>query len=176
KVVGIITETGGTTGHAAILARALGIPAVSGLSELLRDVRTGDVAVIDGREGVVVINPGPEVESAYRKLQREYFFLRDRLVENREQQAVSTDGVRAELLANVNNCPDAVTAGNVGAVGVGLYRTEYLFLSHPSVPNEEEQYEGYRKVIESSPNQSVTIRTLDLGGDKQVPYLGTSRE
>jgi len=176
KVVGIITETGGTTGHAAILARALGIPAVTGLPELLRDVRTGDVAVLDGREGVVVINPGPEVESAYRKLQREYFFLRDRLVENRDQEAVSTDGARAELLANVNNCPDAVTAGKVGAVGVGLYRTEYLFLSHTSVPTEDEQYDAYRNVIESSPNRSVTIRTLDLGGDKQVPYLGNARE
>jgi phosphoenolpyruvate-protein phosphotransferase len=176
KVVGIITETGGTTGHAAILARALGIPAVSGLPELLRDVRTGDLAIIDGREGVVVINPGAEVESAYRKLQREYFYLRDRLVENREQEAVTTDGVHAELLANVNNCPDAVSAGKVGAVGVGLYRTEYLFLSHRSVPTEEEQYAAYRNVIESSPNHAVTIRTLDLGGDKQVPYLGTSRE
>src|SRR5262249_40998167 len=80
------------------------------------------------------------------------------------------------LLANVNNSPDAVTAVHVGAVGVGLYRTEYLFLSHTSVPTEDEQFEAYRKVIESSPNKAVTIRTLDLGGDKQVPYLGTARE
>src|SRR5207244_2768607 len=162
-------ETGGTTGHAAILARSLGIPAVTGLPHLLRDVRTGDLVVIDGREGVVVINPGPEVESAYRKLQREYFSLRDRLVENREQEAVSTDGVRATLQANVNNPADAATALHVGAVGVGLYRTEYLFLSHTSVPTEEEQFAAYRKVIEAAPNQAVTIRTLDLGGDKQVP-------
>jgi phosphoenolpyruvate-protein phosphotransferase (PTS system enzyme I) len=176
KVAGIITETGGTTGHAAILARSLGIPAVSGLTHLLRDVRTGDLVVIDGREGVVIINPGPEVESAYRKLQREYFHLRDRLVENREQEAISTDGVRAEIMANVNNPTDAATAQHVGATGVGLYRTEYLFLSHTSVPTEQEQFDVYRKVIEAAPNKAVTIRTLDLGGDKQVPYLGTGRE
>lgn len=176
KVGGIITETGGTTGHAAILARSLGIPAVSGLRGILREVKTGDLIALDGREGHVYLNPGPEVESAYRKLQREYVDLRDRLIENREQEAISADGVTVELLANVNGLSDAVMAVKAGATGVGLYRTEYLFLTHPAVPNEEEQLATYREVIEASPNRRVTIRTLDLGGDKQVPYLGQQRE
>ncbi len=175
-VAGIVTESGGTTGHAAILARSLGIPAVSGLRHLLREVQTGDLIVLDGREGVVHINPGPEVESAYRKLQREYVHLRDRLIENRELESVSTDGTRVDLVANVNSPADAATAERAGAVGVGLYRTEYLFLTRVAVPNEEEQYLTYRDVIEASPNRAVTVRTLDLGGDKHVPYLGNPRE
>ena len=176
KVVGIITETGGTTGHAAILARSMGIAVVSGLQGLMTQVHNGDLICLDGREGVVVINPGPEVEAAYRKFQREYFDLRDRLVENRDQQAVTKDEIKVDILANVNNASDAATAGRVGAVGVGLYRTEYLFLTHPSVPTEDEQFAAYKAVIEAAPNKSVTIRTLDLGGDKMVSYFAHGRE
>lgn len=176
KIAGILTEAGGTTGHAAILARSLGIPAVSGLRGIFREVRTGDLVALDGREGYVHFRPGPEVEAAYRKLQREYVDLCDRLVENRDQEAVTADGFKVELLANVNGPADAAAACQVGAVGVGLYRTEYLFLTHPSVPNEEEQLAAYRAVIEAAPNRTVTIRTLDLGGDKQVPYFGSHTE
>jgi phosphoenolpyruvate-protein phosphotransferase len=175
-VAGIVTEQGGATGHAAILARSLGIPAVSGIRNLRRDIHTGDLVAIDGREGHVYINPGPEVEAAYRKLQREYGDLVLRLIENRDQPSVSADGVPVELLANVNGPQDAELAVRAGATGVGLYRTEFLFLTHPSVPSEDEQLAAYRAVIEASPNRTVTIRTLDLGGDKQVPYLGAHRE
>lgn len=176
KIAGIATQTGGTTGHAAILARSLGIPAVSGLEGILDEVKTGDLVAIDGREGHVYLNPGPEVESAYRKLQREFVDLRDRLVENRDQEAITLDLLKIELLANINGVADATMATRVGAGGVGLYRTEYLFLTHPSVPNEEEQLAVYHQVIEAAPNKTVTIRTLDLGGDKQVPYFGSHRE
>jgi phosphoenolpyruvate-protein phosphotransferase len=175
-VAGIITETGGTNGHAAILARSLGIPAVSGLRGILREVKTGDLVVLDGREGLVHLHPGPEVEAAYRKLQREYVDLRDRLIENRDQEPVSADGIRVELLANVNGPDDARAAAQAGASGVGLYRTEYLFLTHPTVPDEDEQLATYRAVIEAAPNRTVTIRTLDLGGDKHLPYLSQARE
>jgi phosphoenolpyruvate-protein phosphotransferase (PTS system enzyme I) len=175
-VAGIVTETGGATGHAAILARSLGIPAVSGLTGILREIETGDLLAIDGREGHVYLKPGPEVESAYRKLQREYGALRDQLIENHDLAAVSPDGIAVELLANVNGPADAALAGRVGAVGVGLYRTEYFFLTHPSVPTEEEQLEHYRAVIDAAPNHAVTIRTLDLGGDKALPFLGDHRE
>src|SRR5947208_4019822 len=119
-VAGIITETGGATGHAAILARSLGIPAVSGLRGILREVHTGDLIALDGREGHVYLNPGPEVQAAYRKLQREYGTIRDRLIENRDQEAVSVDGSRVELLANVNGPADAIMAVKAGASGVGL--------------------------------------------------------
>src|SRR5262249_26731882 len=116
------------------------------------------------------------VEAAYRKLQREYVDIRDRLIENRDHEPISSDGTRVELLANVNGPDDAAMAVKAGASGVGLYRTEYLFLTHPSIPDEEEQLSAYRAVIESAPQKAVTIRTLDLGGDKHVPYLGTRKE
>jgi phosphotransferase system enzyme I (PtsI) len=176
QVAGILTEQGGATGHAAILARSLGIPAVSGLRGILQEIHTGDLLAIDGRAGVVYANPGNEVEAAYRKMQREYVHLRNRLIENRDQESVTVDGERIELLANVNSVADAEMAVSCGATGVGLYRTEYLFLMHPSVPNEEEQLAAYRKVIEAAPGRNVTIRTLDLGGDKNVPYLGSEHE
>jgi phosphoenolpyruvate-protein phosphotransferase len=175
-VAGLITESGAATGHAAIIARALGIPAVSGLRGILREVRTGDLIAIDGREGHVYLNPGTEVEAAYRKLQREYVEVCTQLVENRDLEARTPDGVAVELLANVSGLADAEAARRSGATAVGLYRTEYLFLTHPSIPDEEEQLAAYRAVIEASPNRTVTIRTLDLGGDKHVPYLGTRKE
>ncbi|MFO0844300.1 MAG: phosphoenolpyruvate--protein phosphotransferase [Gemmataceae bacterium] len=175
-IAGIITEAGAATGHAAILARALGIPAVSGIRGILREVRGGDLLALDGREGHVYVNPGPEVESAYRKLAREFADFSHRLIENHDLEAVSPDGVPVELLANVSGVADAHVAGHAGATGVGLYRTEYLFLTHASVPDEEEQFAAYREVIEAAPNKTVTIRTLDLGGDKHVSYLGTRKE
>ncbi len=175
-VAGILTDRGAATGHAAILARSLNIPAVSGLDGLTRQVKTGDLIALDGREGHVYINPGPEVVAAYRKLQREYVDLVGRLVGSCDQPSVSKDGVAVELLANVNGVNDAETAVAVCAAGVGLYRTEYLFLTHPSVPTEEEQYQAYRTVIESAPNRTVTIRTIDLGADKAVPYFGREGE
>ncbi len=175
-IAGIVTETGGGTSHAAILARSRGIPAVSGVIGITAEVRSGDTIIVDGREGLVIPRPDAETTSAYRKMQREFFDLKDRLVLNRDQPAVSADGARIELLANINNPADAQAAEKVGASGVGLFRTEYLFLTHQDVPDEEEQYQHYRQIIEDSPGRTVTIRTLDLGGDKTVPYLGRRNE
>ncbi|MEO6809547.1 MAG: phosphoenolpyruvate--protein phosphotransferase [Isosphaeraceae bacterium] len=175
-IAGIVTETGGGTSHAAILSRSRGIPAVSGVVGITNDVHTGDLMVVDGRDGMVIVRPDPDTASAYRKMQREFFHLKDRLVLNRDQPAITADGAQIELLANINNLADAQAAKGVGATGVGLFRTEYLFLTHADVPDEEEQYEHYRQVIETSPERTVTIRTLDLGGDKTVPYLGRRNE
>ncbi len=176
EVAGIATQAGGQTSHAAILARSRGIPAVSGVRGLLKQVKNGDIVVVDGREGHVLVNPGPEVESAYRKLQREFFDLKDQLAATRDQPAVTACGQDLELMANINNLADAQAAAAMGACGVGLYRTEYLFLTHPDVPDEEEQLETYKRIIAASPNHRITIRTLDLGGDKTIPYLGHDRE
>ena len=169
---GIVTETGGSTSHAAILSRSRGIPAVSGIEGITAEVHDGDLIAVDGRDGMVLVRPDAETASAYRKMQREYFQLKDKLVANRDQPAVTQDGVRVELLANINTLADAQAAASVGATGVGLFRTEYLFIAHHDVPDEEEQYQHYRQIVEAAPNRSVTIRTLDLGGDKTVPYLG----
>ncbi len=174
-VHGIVTQAGSQTSHAAIIARSRGIPAVSGVVGILRQTQTGDTLIVDGREGHVIVNPDPEVLAAYRKLEREFVNLRDRLAHNRDKLAVTRDGQPLELLANINGVVDARAATAMGASGVGLFRTEYLYLTHSSVPGEEEQLAIYRDVIESSPNRSVTIRTLDIGGDKTVPFLGRSQ-
>ncbi len=174
-VHGIVTQAGSQTSHAAIIARSRGIPAVSGVSGILRHTHTGDTLIVDGREGHVIVNPAPEVLVAYRKLEREFFHLRDQLAHNRDKPAVTKDGQRLELLANVNGLADARSATAMGAAGIGLFRTEYLYLTHATVPSEEEQLTIYRDVIAASPNRSATIRTLDIGGDKTVPFLGRSQ-
>jgi len=172
EVRGIVTQSGSQTSHAAIIARSRGIPAVSGIGGIVRQVKTGDTIVVDGRDGHVDVNPHAESLAAYRKLEREFFHLKDALAENRDQPAVTADGERLELLANINNVSDSHAAVAMGACGVGLYRTEYLYLTHPNVPDEEEQLAAYREILACSPNHNVTIRTLDIGGDKTVPYLG----
>jgi phosphoenolpyruvate-protein phosphotransferase len=176
NLAGIVTEVGGGTGHAAILARSLGIPTVSGLPGILREIHTGDLVALDAREGYVHINPGSEEENAYRRLQDADAEWRDRLIEHRDQGPVTVDDIRVELLANVNGPADTALAARVGADGVGLYRTEYLFLMHSSIPDEEEQLAAYRAVVQAAPNRSVVLRTLDVGADKEVPYLGRRHE
>ncbi len=171
-VKGIVTQAGSQTSHAAIIARSRGIPAVSGVHGILRQVKTGDTIIVDGRDGHVTINPDAETTAAFRKLEREFFVLKDELAANRDQPARTADGVALELLANINNAADAVAACSMGAAGVGLFRTEYLYLMHPSIPSEEEQLAAYREIIAAAPQHNVTIRTLDIGGDKTVPYLG----
>ena len=173
---GIITQTGGRTSHAAILARSRGIPAVSGIEGLLGTVQTNDTVIVDGHEGIVFVDPDRETEHAYRKLQREFLHLKRELVTNRDRPAISADNQPVELLANVNSRSDAQGAAEFGATGVGLFRTEYLFLAHPNIPDEEEQTDAYRMVIAASPGKIFTIRTVDLGGDKILSYLGNSGE
>lgn len=175
-VHGIVTQAGSQTSHAAIIARSRGIPAVSGVSNILRQTKTGDTVIVDGREGNVIINPDTEVLAAYRKLEREFFNLRDQLAHNRDDPAVTKDGVELALLANINGASDSMAARAMGASGIGLYRTEYLYLTHASVPGEEEQLEIYRDVVQNGPGGVVTIRTLDIGGDKTVPFLGTEQK
>jgi phosphoenolpyruvate-protein phosphotransferase (PTS system enzyme I) len=175
-VKGIATQAGSQTSHAAIIARSRGIPAVSGIPRLMRMVKTGDTIIVDGRDGLVVIKPDAETLAAYRKLEREFFDLKDHLAENRDDPALTRDKVKLHLQANINGIPDARAAVAMGCTGVGLYRTEYLYLTHSDVPDEQEQFENYVQIIEASPDRRVTIRTLDIGGDKTIPYLGHSHQ
>ena len=175
-VRGIVTQAGSATSHAAIIARSRGIPAVSGLKGILKKVKTGDTLIVDGRDGHVEINPNSESVAAFRKLEREFFDLKDQLAENRDLPAVTADDVTIRLEANINGTQDAEAATAMGATGVGLYRTEYLYLTHPDIPDEDEQYEKYREIVAGSPNHNVTIRTLDIGGDKTVAYLGHNHQ
>ncbi|MEM9941408.1 MAG: phosphoenolpyruvate--protein phosphotransferase [Planctomycetota bacterium] len=171
-VHGIVTQKGSQTSHAAIVARSRGIPAVSGVKGIVRKVKTGDTIIVDGRDGHVELKPNSETISAYKKIEREFVDLKDKLATNRDLPAMTADEVELKLQGNINSVADATAAGAMGASGVGLYRTEYLYLTHSSVPDENEQYENYRAIVAASPNHNVTIRTLDIGGDKTVAYLG----
>jgi phosphotransferase system enzyme I (PtsI) len=172
EVDGIVTQRGSQTSHAAIVARSRGIPAVSGVKGIVGKIKTGDTIIVDGRDGHIEIQPNSETVSAYKKLVREFVDLKDKLASNRDRPALTEDGTELKLQANINGVTDAEAAQAMGATGVGLYRTEYLYLTHPNVPDEDEQYETYRKIVAASPNHNVTIRTLDIGGDKTVAYLG----
>ena len=152
-VNGIVTQSGSQTSHAAIIARSRGIPAVSGVKGILRSIKTGDTIVVDGRDGHVEINPNPESLAAFRKLEREFFDLKDQLAENRDHPARTSDDEEIMLQGNINGQADALAAEAMGASGVGLYRTEYLYLTHPDVPDENEQFETYCKIIDASPNK-----------------------
>lgn len=176
EIAAIVTEAGGKTSHAAILARGRGIPAVCGVSGITRGVANGDLVVVDGGEGVVIVGPNSEVEAAYRKRQRELGHFQAHLAENRTEAAVTADGESIALLGNINGPADAADAVRMGASGIGLYRTEYLFLSHADVPSEEEQVAAYQAVIAAAPPGPIVIRTLDIGGDKTIPYLGMKQE
>jgi phosphotransferase system enzyme I (PtsI) len=171
-VQGIVTQAGSQTSHAAIIARSRGIPAVSGVKNMLRKVKTGDTIVVDGRNGMVGVKPNAESLAAFRKLEREFFDLKDKLAANRDHPAITKDEVEIKLQANINGVHEAEAAVAMGASGIGLYRTEYLYLTHRDVPDEEEQYQVYKDIVAAAPNNNVTIRTLDIGGDKTVAYLG----
>lgn len=176
QIAGIVTEAGGKTSHAAILARSRGIPAVSGVTGILRSVENGEEIIVDGGEGVVIPRPNSEIRAAYRKRQRELLHLQDVLAANRTASAQTACGETISLLANINSAADAAAATRMGADGIGLYRTEYLFLVHSDVPSEEEQVDAYREVIAAAPPGPIVIRTLDIGGDKTIPYLGMKQE
>ncbi len=167
-VGGFLTEHGGPNSHTAILARSLGIPAVVGLHEARSYVRNDEVAVIDGRQGAVVLDPEEVVVRHFRQRQRE--IERQRVARNKLRKApvVSTDGEAIGLQANVELPVDVAAATRAGASGIGLYRTEFLFMNREDAPGEEEQFEAYMSIVEAVKGAPVTIRTLDLGADKQV--------
>lgn len=171
RLAGVLAEVGAETGHAAILARSLGIPVLAGLPGIVREVRTGDLVALDAHEGLVQIDPDETVQDAFRRHQRAEADRRVRPAGPRDAATAAADGVRVELLANVTGPEEAALAARFGADGIGLYRTEFLFLAHTAMPDEEEQLAAYRAVLEAAPGQAVTFRALDVGADKALPYL-----
>lgn len=174
-VVGFVTEFGGPTSHTSILARSLGIPGIVGVHHARRFVGEGELLIIDGNEGVVVGEPDQRTLAHYRKLQSERARYSVSLNKLRRAQCVTRDGTAVELQANVELASDFAAARDVGARGVGLYRTEFLYMNRPDAPSEEEHFEAYRQLVETVSGLPVTIRTLDIGGDKQVDPALTSR-
>ncbi|MEA3369652.1 MAG: phosphoenolpyruvate--protein phosphotransferase [Candidatus Ratteibacteria bacterium] len=176
KVIGFVTDVGGKTSHTAIMARSLEIPAVVGLQNITRQVKDGDTIVVDGTDGLVIINPTREELESYRQ-RKESIVLKDKELEKiRELPAVTRDRHQVEVVANIEFPEEMFSARQHGAIGIGLYRTEFFYLNRTDLPSEEEQFQAYRKVAEQFSPNAVTIRTVDLGGDKFVSQFELPRE
>ena len=172
---GFITDVGGKTSHTAIVARSMDIPAVVGAREASRIIRQDDWVVIDGDAGIVIVDPSPIVLEEYRFRQRQSELGRERLARLRHTPAVTLDGERVELLANIEMPSDAVAALEAGAVGVGLFRSEFLFMNRGGeLPGEDEQFEAYRAAVEAMKGLPVTIRTVDIGADKPLDRMSAN--
>jgi len=169
---GFVTDVGGKTSHTAIVARSMDIPAVVGAREASRIIRQDDWIIIDGDAGIVIVDPSPIVLEEYRFRQRQIELGRDRLARLRHTPAVTTDGERVELLANIEMPSDAAAALEAGAVGVGLFRSEFLFMNRDGeLPGEDEQFEAYRTAVQAMNGLPVTIRTVDIGADKPLDRM-----
>lgn len=175
-VLGFGTDVGSKTSHTAIMARSMRIPAVVGLEKASTVMISGQYALLDGFNGMVVINPTDQTLFEYGQLARRQVTLEEKLVETRDQPAVTLDGVRVMLSANIEQPTDAEGVIQSGAEGVGLFRTEYLFINRDTLPSEDEQYQAYRQVAVALKPHPVIIRTLDLGGDKFLSHLQVPQE
>ena len=176
NVAAIITATGGKTSHSAILARALQVPAVLSVAKVLEVVKDGDGLIVDGGEGIAILSPDERTRSEYLARQEAYQARMASLSIYRDRPTVDADGKVYHLYANIGSAADAEIAAQSGAEGIGLFRTEFLFMDRTSLPDEMVQYEAYRAVSQTMAGKEVIIRTLDVGGDKAIEYLGMEKE
>lgn len=175
-VLAFVTEIGGRTSHSAIMARSLEIPAVVGVGKLENKVKSGDTVIVDGSSGQILVNPSQAVLADYQHRREQLEKRRALLRELKDLPAETKDGKSFELAANIGTPNDVDSALANGAQGVGLYRTEFLYMDRNDMPTEEEQYQAYRKVLAEFGDKPVIIRTLDIGGDKKLPYLKMDAE
>ena len=176
NVAAIITATGGKTSHSAILARALQVPAVLSVTKVLEVVQDGDGLIVDGGDGIAILNPDERTRSEYLTRQKDYQARIASLKVYQNRPTVDADGKRYQLFANIGSAAEAEVAAQSGAEGIGLFRTEFLFMDRTSLPDEMVQYEAYRAVSQTMAGKEVIIRTLDVGGDKAIEYLGMEKE
>ncbi|AYU54867.1 phosphoenolpyruvate--protein phosphotransferase [Staphylococcus debuckii] len=175
-VQGFVTNIGGRTSHSAIMSRSLEIPAVVGTKSITEEVEAGDTIIVDGMTGDVLINPSDEVIAEYQEKCDNFFKDKKELQKLRDAESVTADGHHVELAANIGTPNDLPGVIENGAEGIGLYRTEFLYMGRDQMPTEEEQFEAYKTVLESMEGKRVVVRTLDIGGDKELPYLDLPEE
>lgn len=171
KVIAFLTNIGGRTSHSAIMARTLEIPAVVGMKDITEAVKNGDMLIVDGIEGVVIINPDEATISEYAAKRESFLKEQEELKRLIDVKTVTKSGKRIEVAGNIGKPEDVHQVLANGADGIGLFRTEFLYMDRDDMPSEEEQYESYKYVLEKMENRPVVIRTLDIGGDKQLSYL-----
>lgn len=175
-VIGFVTELGGKTSHTSIMARTLEIPAISGLKDITNEVKNGDFVIIDGKEGLVLLNPSEEEIKTYEQKKKDYQEFKLKLKDMKGKESISKDGVKVEIAANIGTPKDVDKVIENDGEGIGLYRTEFLYMDSKTLPTEEEQFEAYKIVAERLEGKPVVIRTLDVGGDKDIPYLDLPEE
>ncbi|HHC5760637.1 TPA: phosphoenolpyruvate--protein phosphotransferase [Staphylococcus aureus] len=175
-VQGFATNIGGRTSHSAIMSRSLEIPAIVGTKSITQEVKQGDMVIVDGLNGDVIVNPTEDELIAYQDKRERYFADKKELQKLRDADTVTVDGVHAELAANIGTPNDLPGVIENGAQGIGLYRTEFLYMGRDQMPTEEEQFEAYKEVLEAMDGKRVVVRTLDIGGDKELSYLNLPEE
>ncbi|MEB7671064.1 phosphoenolpyruvate--protein phosphotransferase [Staphylococcus equorum] len=175
-VQGFVTNIGGRTSHSAIMSRSLEIPAVVGTKSITEDVKQGDMIIVDGLTGEVIIDPTDDEVIAYENKRERFFEDKKELQKLRNEETKTIDGKHAELAANIGTPNDLTGVIENGAEGIGLYRTEFLYMGRDEMPTEDEQFEAYKKVLETMEDKRVVVRTLDIGGDKELPYLNLPEE
>jgi phosphotransferase system enzyme I (PtsI) len=176
KVLGFATEIGGRTSHSAIMARSLEIPAVVGIGTSIESIKNGDLVILDGNEGTLIVNPNDEQIEKYKAMQKAADILKNELSKLRDLDSITLDGRKVEIAGNIGTPQNAQNVINNGGEGVGLFRTEFLYMDKDSLPTEEEQFNAYKQALQIMQGRPVIIRTLDIGGDKKLPYLPIKEE
>ncbi|AOV97436.1 phosphoenolpyruvate--protein phosphotransferase [Edwardsiella hoshinae] len=176
KVLGFITDLGGRTSHTSIMARSLELPAIVGTSDVTQKVQNGDYLILDAVNNQIYLNPTAETIDQLKAVQAQYISEKNELAKLKDLPAITLDGHQVEVCANIGTVRDVAGAERNGAEGVGLYRTEFLFMDRDALPTEEEQFQAYKAVAEAMGSQAVIVRTMDIGGDKDLPYMDLPKE
>ncbi|WP_145535256.1 phosphoenolpyruvate-protein phosphotransferase PtsI [Yersinia thracica] len=176
KVLGFITDLGGRTSHTSIMARSLELPAIVGTSHATKEIQNDDYLILDAVNNKIYLNPTAEVIEQLKAVKTQYITERNDLAKLKDLPAITLDGHQVEVVANIGTVRDIAGAERNGAEGVGLYRTEFLFMDRDSLPTEEEQFQAYKAVAEAMGSQAVIVRTMDIGGDKDLPYMNLPKE
>ncbi|MGL4353648.1 MAG: phosphoenolpyruvate-protein phosphotransferase PtsI [Aeromonas popoffii] len=175
-VLGFVTDIGGRTSHTSIMARSLELPAIVGTNDITERVKNGDMLVLDAINNQIIINPTAEQLTEAKQFQAQFQAEKDELAKLKDLPAITLDGHQVEVCANIGTVKDTEGAIRNGAEGVGLYRTEFLFMDRDALPTEDEQFKAYKEVAEAMPDQPIIVRTMDIGGDKELPYMNFPKE
>lgn len=175
-VLGFITDIGGRTSHTSIMARSLEIPAIVGTSNATKEIKQGDFVILDGINNGIYVNPNDQTKTKLKQVQEQFLADKEELAKLKDLPAITLDGHQVEVCANIGTVRDLAGADRNGYEGVGLYRTEFLFMDRDAYPNEDEQFKAYKEVAETAKPHAVIVRTMDIGGDKNVPYMNLPKE
>lgn len=175
-VLGFVTDIGGRTSHTSIMARSLELPAIVGTSNATKEIKHGDFIILDAINNVIHVNPDKKTIDAIEAVQKQYVDDKDELAKLKDLPATTLDGYQVEVAANIGTVRDLSAAERNGYEGVGLYRTEFLFMDRDNYPNEEEQFKAYKEIVQAANGRPIILRTMDIGGDKNVPYMNLPKE